>query len=83
MDSFKEAIGAVVSLDSVLCTEQLEQRPSRPPDYPAEIRALLALVQELKNAPRNVLQRLVDTALELCRAHSSGISLLEEGPPAI
>jgi PAS domain S-box-containing protein len=73
--------GAAVSLDSVLCTEQLDERPSRPPNYQAEIQALLALVQELKNAPHKVLQRLVDTALELCRAHSSGISLLEEGPP--
>ena len=81
MDSLKEAIGAAVSLESVLCTEQLEQRPSRPPDYQAENQALLDLVQELKNTPRNVLQRLVDSALELCRAHSSGISLLEEGPP--
>jgi len=81
MDSFKEAIGAAVSLESVLCTEQLEQRPSRPPDYQAENQALLALVQELKHTPRNVLQRLVDIALELCRAHSSGISLLEKGPP--
>ena len=68
-------------LESVLCTEQLEQRPSRPPDYRAESHALLALVQELKNAPSNVLHRLVGTALELCRGHSAGISLLEEGPP--
>jgi hypothetical protein len=66
MDSFKEAIGAAVSLESVLCTEQLEQRPSRPPDYQTENQALLDLVQELKNTPRNVLQRLVDAALELC-----------------
>jgi signal transduction histidine kinase/ActR/RegA family two-component response regulator len=81
MDEFKEAIGAEVPLESVLCTEQLEQRPSRPSDYQAEIQALLALVQELKNAPSNVLQMLVETALELCRGHSAGISLLEEGPP--
>ena len=80
VDSFKEVI-APVSLESVLCTEQLDQRPSRPPDYQAEIQALLALVQALKNAPRQVLQRLVDTALDLCRGHSAGISLLEEGPP--
>ena len=51
------------------------------PDYQAEIHALHALLQALKNAPRNVLQRLVETALALCRAHSAGISLLESGPP--
>ena len=73
--------GTSVPLESVLCTEQLERRPSRPPDYQAENQALLALVQELKNSPGSVLQRLVDTALELCRGHSAGISLLEEGPP--
>ena len=89
MDDYKVGIkvgikvgtGAEVPLESVLCTEQLELRPSRAPEYQAEIHALLALLQELKNAPRNVLQRLVETALALCRAHSAGISLLESGPP--
>ncbi len=81
MDGFEEAAGPEVPLESVLCTEQLAQRPSRPPDYQAEIRAFLVLVQELNNAPHNVLQKLVETALELCRGHSAGMSLLEEGPP--
>ena len=81
MDELNEAIGAEVPLESVLCTEQLEQRPSRPSDYQAESQAFLALVQELKNAPSNVLQKLVESALVLCRGHSAGISLLEEGPP--
>src|SRR5215468_5661825 len=77
MDSLKEAADAAISLDSALCTDVLERRPSRPADHESEIRALLGLVEELKNAPRKVLQKLVDTALELCRAHSSGITLLE------
>ena len=72
---------ASVPLESVLCTEELKRRPSRPPDYQAENHALLALAQELTNSPGSVLQKLVDIALELCRAHSAGISLLEEGPP--
>ena len=75
------AIDPSVPLESVLCTEELQRRPSRPPDYQAENQALLALVQELTNAPGSVLQRLVDIALELCRAHSAGISLLEEDGP--
>ena len=76
------ATGASVPLESVLCTEELKRRPSRPPDYQAENQALLALAQELTNSPGSVLQRLVDIALELCRGHSAGISLLEEdGPP--
>ena len=82
MDALKYVTGASVPLESVLCTEELQRRPSRPPDYQAENRALLALAQELTNSPGNVLQRLVDIALELCRGHSAGISLLEQdGPP--
>lgn len=81
VDTLKPA-GNPSSLESVLCTEELSRRPSRPPDYQAENRALIALAQELTNSPGSVLQRLVDIALELCRAHSAGISLLEEaGPP--
>ncbi len=82
MDTLKHGPGASVPLESVLCTEELKRRPSRPPDYQAENQALLALAQELTSSPGGVLQRLVDTALELCRGHSAGISLLEEdGPP--
>lgn len=82
MDASKDALRASVPLESVLCTEELKRRPSRRPDYQAENQALLALAQELTNSPGSILQRLVDIALELCRAHSAGISLLEEdGPP--
>jgi two-component system, cell cycle sensor histidine kinase and response regulator CckA len=66
-------------LESVLCTELLENRPSRPPDYQAESRALRILLKELREAPRNVLQKTVEMLLELCRADSAGISLLELG----
>jgi PAS domain S-box-containing protein len=81
MDTLSYATGASVPLEAVLCTEELQRRPARPPDYQAENQALLALAQELTNSPGGVLQRLVDIALELCRGHSAGISLLEEGPP--
>jgi len=39
---------------------------------------LVALAQTLANSPEHVLQQLVEAALELCRAQSAGISLLEE-----
>jgi signal transduction histidine kinase len=82
MDASQHVTGASVPLESVLCTEELKRRPSRPPNYQGENRALLALAQELTTSPGSVLQRLVDIALELCRGHSTGISLLEEdGPP--
>jgi len=69
---------ALVSLESVLSTVELSLRPSRPADYQAENQALVALTQELVNSPGGILQKLVDTALEFCRAHSAGISLEEQ-----
>jgi signal transduction histidine kinase len=60
----------------VLCTEELDRRPSRPPDFETENRALLLLVQSLADSPRNILQTLADTILEVFGAGSSGVSLL-------
>jgi signal transduction histidine kinase len=78
METLKCSPDSLVSLESVLNTVELSRRPSRPPDYQAENQALVALTQELTNSPSSILQKLVDTSLELCRAHSAGISLLEE-----
>ena len=39
------------SLESILCTEDLCRRPSRPPDYEKENRALVALVSALADSP--------------------------------
>ena len=66
-------------LRSMLSTAELVRRPSRPPDYAAENRALIALAQVMATSPDTILQKLADTALTLCRAHSAGLSLLEEG----
>jgi hypothetical protein len=55
----------------------LESRPSRAPDYEAEDRALAALAAELAENPRDMPQKLVETALTLCQAETAGISLLE------
>jgi signal transduction histidine kinase len=78
METLKGRPDALVSLESVLATAELSRRPSRLPDYQAENQALVALAQELANSPSSIMQQLVETALELCRAHSAGISLLEE-----
>lgn len=64
---------------SMISTAELTRRPSRLPDYAAENRALVALAQEMASAPHNILQKLAETALTLCRAHSAGFSLLEDG----
>ena len=67
------------SLQSMLSTAELSRRPTRPPDYEGESRALVSLAKDMAIAPEGILQKLADTALVLCRAHSAGLSLLEEG----
>jgi signal transduction histidine kinase len=69
---------SLVPLESILCTGELNQRPSRLPDYEKENRALLLLVQALANSPRLILQTLADTILEIFQADSAGISLLSK-----
>ena len=69
---------SLVPLESVLCTEELNLRPERPPDYEAENRALAALVQALGDSPRTILQTLAEKILELFRADSAGVSLLTD-----
>jgi PAS domain S-box-containing protein len=69
----------VPTLRSMVSTAELNRRPSRPPDYAAENRALVALAQEMATSPDSILQKLAETALALCGAHSAGLSLLEEG----
>jgi len=53
------------------------RRPQRLPDYLAEHEAMAVLVSEMAENPRNMLQKLVETAQRLCNADSAGISLLE------
>jgi len=67
---------APVSLESILCTEELTRRPSRPPDHEKESHALNFLVQALVNSPNTILQTLADTILEVLSCGSAGISLL-------
>jgi two-component sensor histidine kinase len=81
-------------LDSVITTDELQKRASRPPDYEGESRALSALMEAMAAQPRidgrkapetgafqdvsaALLQRLVEGALELCRAQSAGVTILE------
>jgi signal transduction histidine kinase len=68
--------GSVLPIESVLCTEELERRPSRPPHFETENGALLLLVQALADSPRNILQTLANTILQVFRADSAGVSLL-------
>jgi signal transduction histidine kinase len=67
----------MVRLDSVIATSRLAER-RREPDHEAENRALVSLASSLASDPDGILQKLVEVALELCRAHSAGLSLVEE-----
>ena len=66
-------------LRSMLSAAELSRRPSRPPDHAAENEALIELARVMATSPDAILQKLAETALRLCRAHSAGLSLLEEG----
>lgn len=63
-------------LESILCTEELQRRPSRPPDYEKENRALVNLVSALADSPNTILQILADTILDITQCDSAGLSLL-------
>jgi hypothetical protein len=65
-----------VSLESILCTEELRRRPWHPPDYAKENHALVALSSALADSPRTILQTLAETILEVTQSDSAGVSLL-------
>src|SRR5688572_22262488 len=67
---------SAVPLEAVLCTDELNRRPSRPPDYRAESSAVAELISVLMNSPRNILQKLVEIAVNICDAGSAGVSML-------
>jgi two-component system CheB/CheR fusion protein len=67
-----------LDLESVIATPELTRRPPRSPNHEEENRALVSLALHLSTSPQDVLQKLVETTLELCRADSAGLSLVEE-----
>jgi hypothetical protein len=66
-----------VSLDDVITTSQLSLRPSRSPDYRAEIQTIKILVTTMSENPHAFWRRLAEAALQLCRAGTAGVSLLD------
>jgi PAS domain S-box-containing protein len=67
---------AGASLESILCTEELQRRVSRPPNYERENRALVALVGALADSPSSIFQTLAETILDITQCDSAGLSLL-------
>jgi signal transduction histidine kinase len=64
------------SLNDVIINAEL-CRSSRAPDYKAERDALIVLSHTMADAPQMILQKVAEMALNLCRAETAGISLLE------
>jgi PAS domain S-box-containing protein len=64
------------SLESVLCTEELQQRPLRPPNHAIENAALVALASALAESRHTILDVLAETILRVTGSDSSGVSLL-------
>jgi PAS domain S-box-containing protein len=65
-----------VPLESILCTEELDSRPSRTPEFEQESRALVALTRALSDSPQTILRTLADTILDILHCGSAGVSLL-------
>jgi signal transduction histidine kinase len=65
-----------VPLASILYTEELHRRPSRPPDHEEENRALVKLVSALADSPSTIFQTLAETIVQITKCDSAGLSLL-------
>lgn len=65
------------SVDRVVQTHLLRERPSKVPGHQAESAAMIELAGAMANNPDSVTQRLVEVALRLTGAGSAGLSLAE------
>jgi signal transduction histidine kinase len=69
-----------ITLEDIVITEALQQRPRRAPDYQSENEALRALAQHLIDDPDTLLQRLVTLAVRLCACGSVGVNIADTLP---
>jgi signal transduction histidine kinase len=72
-----ETARPTATLAEVDIRHELATRPPRRPDGEGLDRALAALAVQMTENPRSMLQKLVEAALDLCKADTAGISLLE------
>lgn len=68
----------VFPLDSIIITGELARRPAPQPRYETENHVCFAIARSVAESPQRVFDQLTQAALELCNAHSAGISLLDE-----
>lgn len=62
---------------TVFVTDQLADRQAAAPDFLREKLAIQHLAEVMSDHPEGVLQRLVKLGMEICGAHSAGVSILE------
>jgi signal transduction histidine kinase len=67
-------------LEDILISSELRSRPHRGPNLETRSKALRTLARVLANSPRQLPDTLLGLALELCRAGTAGISLVETLP---
>jgi PAS domain S-box-containing protein len=72
------ASDTVAPLETVLCTDELARRPSRPPDYQTENATFLSLAAALADSPDEVSDLLAHKALEMLNADTAGLSVLSQ-----
>ncbi|MDA9476937.1 hypothetical protein XI03_21125 [Bradyrhizobium sp. CCBAU 65884] len=65
---------------TVFITDQLAGRQAAAPDFLREKVAIQDLAKVMSDHPDEVLQRLVKLGMEICEAHSAGISIFEPEP---
>lgn len=76
-EEYSESI-AGAPLESILCTDELDRRPSRAADDEARDAALAELVRALDASPQSILQSLAESILSVLRCDSAGVSLVNE-----
>src|ERR1022692_4512798 len=67
-------------LEDILISGELRSRPHRLPNLEVESKALRVLARVMADSPRQLPDTLLRFALELCRAGTAGISLVETLP---
>ena len=73
----QNALPATISLESVITTSRLSQRPARQFDLQKENQAFRKLADFLGSEPETFLDRLVEITAQLCGADTVGISIEE------
>jgi transcriptional regulator with GAF, ATPase, and Fis domain len=76
MDSFAvDLAGIPPAIQQVIANHLLNERPSRAPDYKAEVEATSAVIKAMRETPESVLTKLSHAVKDLTGADSAGVSL--------